>query len=138
MSPCEQPAIRKLSPSPALVLVGFLFLAGVAQAVVYGLLPIPRCLLRQFTGIPCPTCGCTRSLAAWTQLDLASAFLFNPLFFAACTVLLLWSGIRLVEMRTARELVPRPHLRFGKNTAWALGAAAVILNWLYLCLTLPR
>lgn len=138
MNACKQPAIRKPSPSPALILVGFLFLAGIAQAVVHGMIPLPRCLLLQFTGIPCPTCGCTRSLAAWTQLDLASAFLFNPLFFAACTALVLWSGMRLVEMRTARELVSRQHLRLGKNTAWALGAAAVILNWLYLCLTLPR
>ena len=138
MSHCEQPAIRKLSPSPALVLVGFLFLAGMAQAVVHGLIPLPRCLLLQLTGIPCPTCGCTRSLAAWTQFDLASAFLFNPLFFAACTVLLIWSGIRLVEMRTARELVSRQQLRLSTNTAWALGVASVVLNWLYLCLTLPR
>jgi hypothetical protein len=138
MNACEQPAIRKPSPSPALVLVGFLFLAGIAQAVVHGMIPLPRCLLLQFTGIPCPTCGSTRSLAAWTQLDLASAFLFNPLFFAACTVLLLWSGIRLVEIRIARELVSRRHFSFSKNTAWALGAASVILNWLYLCLTLPR
>lgn len=138
MSPCEQSAIRKPSPSPALVLVGFLFLAGVAQAVVHGLILLPRCLLLQFTGVPCPTCGCTRSLAAWTQLDLASAFLFNPLFFAVCVGSLAWSTLRLVELRTSRAWISRTPLRMGKNTAWAIGAAAVVLNWLYLCLTLPR
>lgn len=138
MNACEHPPARKPAPTPALVLVGFLFLAGAAQAVVHGLVPLPRCLLLQFTGIPCPTCGCTRSLAAWTQLDLASAFHFNPLFFALCTGGLLWSVVRIVEWRTGRELVSSRHFRVRKNTAWATGAASVILNWLYLCLTLPR
>ncbi len=138
MNTSEHQPARKPAPSPALVLAGFLFLAGAAQAVVHGLFPLPRCLLLQFTGIPCPTCGCTRSLAAWTQLDLASAFLFNPLFFAVCVGSLAWAALRLAELRTSRAWISRPLLRMGKNTVWAIGAAAVVLNWLYLCLTLPR
>jgi hypothetical protein len=39
------------------------------------------CLIYNTTGVPCPTCGMTRSYLALLHGDLSSAFLYHPLFF---------------------------------------------------------
>ena len=99
--------------------------------------PLPFCVLRRFTGVPCPACGCTRSLAAWSAIDPAAAIRFNPLFFAACVGVACWVGLGLVDAargttlaaRAAEALVRMPR-------RWGVGL--VLLNWLYLCVWLPK
>jgi len=39
-----------------------------------------RCAFKALTGIPCPTCGMTRSFLSLLKLDLKSAFYYHPLF----------------------------------------------------------
>jgi len=39
------------------------------------------CLIYNTTGIPCPTCGMTRSYLALIQGNLSQAILYHPLFF---------------------------------------------------------
>lgn len=59
-------------------------------------LPFLQCPLRALTGIPCPTCGVTRSFVAIVQGDFSQAVqyhLFGPvvfLLFLAATIFLLW------------------------------------------------
>jgi hypothetical protein len=102
--------------------------------------PLPFCLLRRLTGIPCPACGCTRSVLAWTEFDPVAAFTFNPLFCLCCLVgacWLLWRGIGLASGG-----------RYGWTTTgrsgfrrWPWGkvvAALAALNWIYLCFNLPK
>jgi Protein of unknown function (DUF2752) len=118
--------------SGALALVAGLRLAGQWQ------LPLPKCWLRTFTGVPCPSCGCTRSLLAWSHFDLAQAFNFNPLFFVCCVAGLLW-----LALWAAERFLHRPWLRQWRARAdrWPVGRvflALVALNWLYLCLRLPK
>jgi hypothetical protein len=51
------------------------------------------CVLKSTTGIPCPSCGATRSLGSIIDLNLYSAFIINPLGYviAVCLVLFpLW------------------------------------------------
>lgn len=55
-------------------------------------LPLWGCPLRSLTGIPCPTCGMTRSFVAIAQGNLGQAFhyhLFGPAVFLAFLVILL-------------------------------------------------
>jgi hypothetical protein len=40
---------------------------------------LPQCLVHQLTGLPCPTCGLTRSFAAMAGGDVARALRFHPL-----------------------------------------------------------
>ena len=98
----------------------------------------PQCLLRKFTGIPCPSCGCTRSLAAWSYLDFEQAFRFNPLFFLVCAGMLLWFGARAMELLSRQKFLPNLRLTLREWPLWKIGAALVALNWLYLCLALPK
>lgn len=98
----------------------------------------PPCLLRKFTGIPCPSCGCTRSLAAWTHFDFEQALLFNPLFFALCVAMLIWFAARVAESISHRRFLPNLRLAFQGWPVWKIGAGLLALNWLYLFLALPK
>ena len=109
-----------------------------AQLAVRWQIPFPRCMLRKFTGIPCPTCGCTRSLLAWSNLDLAAAFRFNPLFFVLCLGLLAWFGLWCVERLTGRAWLERWGGQVRRGRVWKLFIALAVVNWLYLWLRLPR
>ena len=46
------------------------------------------CIFKKLTGLPCPFCGVTRSLASFIRGDFEQAFLYNPfslLFFSLYT-----------------------------------------------------
>lgn len=83
------------------------------------------CPFKFLFGLPCPTCGATRSLAALASLDLAQSLRFNPLILIGGTAALLgWI--------------------FHRRFAWIarlglpLFIAAFLLNWIYLIVWLPR
>src|SRR5688572_3117216 len=64
-----------------LLLVGFVAFALLTLGARFGMAwawPLPQCWLRKLTGLPCPACGSTRSLAAWSQWDLGQALQLNP------------------------------------------------------------
>lgn len=116
----------------------FVLLAFGAQFALRWSLPWPQCWLRKLTGIPCPSCGCTRSLASWATLDLEQAFRFNPLFFLLCAGVIAWSALWLVEKYSRRTFLDHLKARLGRWPWWKIGAALLAMNWLYLCLTLPK
>lgn len=113
-------------------------LAIVARFALLWQLPLPQCWLRKLTDVPCPSCGCTRSLAAWATLDLDQAFRFNPLLFLLCVAVLAWSALWLLEKFSRRTFFDSPKARLKHWPWWRIGAALLGLNWLYLCLTLPK
>ena len=135
-SPPAKPASRFLHP--LWVALAAVLLAAGAQLSVRWHLPLPQCLWRKLIGLPCPTCGCTRSLLAWSHLDLATAFRFNPLFSALVVGLFLWLLVWSLEHVSGRVWIQRWRDR---GARWPLGklfVALAVANWLYLCLTLPR
>ena len=118
--------------------LAFVLLAFSAQFALRWFLPWPQCWLRKLTGIPCPSCGCTRSLAAWATLDLGQAFRFNPLFFVLCVALIVWFGMWAADKLLRRTFLQDLRARLSPWPWWKIGAALLALNWLYLCLTLPK
>jgi len=136
IKPATEPQRAKLSAwLPLLLLPAAPFLASLVLSQGWF---FPQCLLRKFTGIPCPTCGSTRSLAAWVQLDLEQALLFNPLFFLVCLALMIWFTARGVELLSHRKFLPNLRLAFRGWPLWKIGGVVLLLNWLYLCATLPK
>lgn len=69
-------------------------------------LPFLTCPLRHFTGIPCPTCGMTRSFMAIARRDWQQAIehhLFGPLLFIAFLIAVLHFSLELWHDRPIKR-----------------------------------
>src|SRR5262249_19912433 len=102
LKPADDPRPALWRFAPAWAGLGLVMLAFGVDLAVRLQIPFPQCMLRKFTGIPCPTCGCTRSLLAWSHFDLPAAFRFNPLFFVVCIGLLAWFVLWCAEWLSGR------------------------------------
>ena len=95
-------------------------------------LPWPRCVFHDLTGLPCVTCGMTRSAIQFLHGHFFAALKWNPLVFA-----LLW-GVVAFDLYALVTLAMRgPRLRIVFRQAerkYARGviAAVLALNWFYL------
>lgn len=91
------------------------------------------CTFRNFTGIPCPTCGTTRTALALLDFDLPAALIVNPLATAAGVAFLVGGGLALVWALMCGPF-PASSLRWSRRwTLVILGAG--LINWIYLILT---
>lgn len=108
---------------PAIVAGAVLLSLAAVLAFKWGL--TWPCPFKFFFGLPCPTCGTTRSFAALASFDLARCLRFNPL------VLLGGAGAILGACLHRRF----PWIRHHGLTIFLVAFA---LNWVYLLLFLPR
>lgn len=118
-----------------------LMLAPLIGASLYnrGLrLPGLVCPLRHWTGIPCPTCGLTRSLMAVVRGDWEQAVmqhLFGPVLF----IVLVFGVVQLaIELTSGRhvKMFYHPLVRqFGRDRRYGLGALGCLLGYYLLRLS---
>jgi len=88
------------------------------------------CTFRRLTGIPCPTCGTTRTALALLDLDLGAAIVVNPLA-ALSGVLFIAGGLAASAWVLLRGPMPILGLRWSRGwTAATIGL--VLVNWIYL------
>lgn len=118
---------------PLGAILGAIGLVGAGAVAVLGLhrLPFPVCLFKLATGLPCPTCGSTRAAAHLTHLDVAAAFVMNPLATAGMLLIGAWAVADALLLMRGRAL----DLQVGPRLGVVLrvgAAAAVALNWAYL------
>lgn len=116
-------------------LVGAAGLAAMAALGVFGVPKLgPVCLLKKATGLPCPACGGTRSVAALARVHLWDSFALNPLVFIGALVFGAWwlYAVAATIFRPERRLRLRiPNTRAGTALRVAV-LTAIALNWLYL------
>ncbi len=65
-------------------------------------IPFLVCPIKHFTGIPCPTCGMTRSFMAIAHGDLGQAFafhLFGPILFLTFLIAIIHLSLELLVKR---------------------------------------
>jgi hypothetical protein len=92
----------------------------------------PACHFREWTGMPCLTCGSTRMLDALLAGDFVEAVMWNPLVFMGLAGVTLWVVVTAagnVLGRPSRRLVAGRRARLG---LWLLGAGLVVIDWAYL------
>jgi hypothetical protein len=93
----------------------------------------PPCVFRQLTGIPCLTCGSTRSLIALSQFRLGASFLRNPLAMLVAVAAVLSSllvGLGLLWRRRLALTLSESEKKSLRIVVFAL----VLLNWVFLIL----
>ena len=123
---------RERAGLPVGALVGGALAIGGALTAVWLRLGLPRpiCLLREWTGIPCPTCGTTRLIEALLSGDLLGALAWNPLVFLILTAVAVWAVLSAASFafrQTWRvDLSPR-------ERTWAriLAIAALVGGWVW-------
>jgi len=91
---------------------------------------LPACRLKSWFGIPCPSCGITRSALALAKLDFESALAVNPLATLGWSVFVI-GGFAAGLAALSNRRVPEPPSRIPIPWRWAL-ALVVVANWVYL------
>lgn len=121
-------------PPFGLIFAGIGLLAGAAVALLrLDRVPFALCAFKQLTGLPCPTCGSTRTLGRLADLDAAGALAMNPLVAVSTIALLLWALADLVLLPRGRAL--RLEARGGLGLALRGGLVLLALaNWVFLIL----
>jgi len=91
------------------------------------------CTFRTLSGIPCPTCGTTRSALAMLDFDLVSAFLVNPLATLVGSTFVVGGAAALVWLIFGW---PMPSFGLRWNRRWTIALVGiVVINWAYLIAT---
>jgi hypothetical protein len=112
--------------------VSLVSLSGAAAWLALGL-PWPQCLFHAITGLPCVTCGATRSVIAFFHGQFFTAWKWNPLalaFSCAMSIFNIYAGIILATRA--------PRLRIGGFSSVEKGLIRVLVltllasNWIYL------
>lgn len=109
------------------------FAVGLFAVKVAGLPPI-GCAFKALTGLPCPTCGGTRAMAALADGRLAHAVRMNPLVTAA---VLGWAAYIPYGLWFGWSGRDRPRVSLSRAdwaTARVVAVAAVAATWLFLIL----
>lgn len=127
---------RRFVPGP--VEIGLSLLVAAAGLTAGWLYPWWRehvvvvCPLLEITGVPCPTCGGTRAIAALARGAWREALSWNPGVAVAGMGALLWLplGTLLLAVPSWRPALPR---RLGAGSRWAL-ALLLAADWVYLAI----
>lgn len=89
--------------------------------------PVQLCLLKHFTGYPCPTCGFTRGTLSFLQGHPIRAWLYNPLLFSFLGV---FAAVVAARVLFGRGLAI--HLSGSeRRIAWATMIVLFVAHWFY-------
>ena len=95
----------------------------------------PVCFFKRTTGIPCPSCGNTRSVLAITSGDFYNAVLINPLGYVITAILIIFPFWILYDVILRKETLYRGYLQFekalSKKTVAILLILLILLNWIW-------
>ncbi|MEW6026775.1 MAG: DUF2752 domain-containing protein [Planctomycetota bacterium] len=89
------------------------------------------CTFKKITGLPCATCGGTRSTFYLSHLQFKQSLLMNPLVFIGFIGLLIWgitSLVSIVFYKSKPIIFALP----GKRLLIVLIIGAILINWAYL------
>ena len=115
------------------ILVYALCAACAVAAIAVGahLLGVTLCPLRRFLGIPCPTCGTTRAVAALFRGNVREALVLNPLMAAFLCVGMPLLGVHVLVCGVAATEGLLRRLS-GSRLFWWVVALLAVANWTYL------
>lgn len=87
------------------------------------------CVVKEFTGVPCPGCGTTRAALALARFDVLGAFVSYPLQSAAWTLFIVGGLVAAAWSLSGRNLPSLP--RRMPKWVFVLVVLFVLANWGY-------
>lgn len=117
------------------LLVGGLSLCLLGVALATPGIQLPTCGFKAVTGLPCPTCGLTRTIIALSRGNVQRAAFMNPLATILCfagLLYLLYAAI-VLALRLPRF---RPTVTAtGARRVRIVAVTAIAVNWIWLIAT---
>ena len=92
---------------------------------------LPPCTFHSITGIPCPSCGATRSAILLAQGELITSLKLNPLFFLLYVCVMLWGLVSLILLFVRKKISIKLNYLEARLIRWGV-LVIVLLNWIYL------
>ena len=96
---------------------------------------VRACLIKRLTGLPCPSCGSTRSVEAILDGKYIEAMLINPIGYVLVSIMLaapLWILFDLLTKRqTLFDFYGRRERCFKKSAVVVVFTLLIILNWIW-------
>jgi hypothetical protein len=94
------------------------------------------CLFKEATGLPCPSCGTTRSLVLLVQGQVVASFMtnpFGPLLALLLAIVPLWVVVDAVRKKDSfyRRYIWVENLFIQNRWITASAAAIMVLNWIW-------
>ncbi|AWW30707.1 DUF2752 domain-containing protein [Echinicola strongylocentroti] len=93
------------------------------------------CLIKNVTGVPCPSCGTTRAVVSIAYGDFGGAFFSNPLGFVVALGLLVGPAWLLYDVISSKSTLWISYQQFEiwlKNPVRAIPLAVLVLiNWFW-------
>jgi hypothetical protein len=114
-----------------LLVLGWMALGAVAVLLITHFdKSLELCLIKRFTGVPCPTCGFTRGLLSLLHGDIIRAWLYNPLLFTVLTIFFTSVVFHILFARSVRIHLTKTERRI----TWTLSFILLLANWVYVIL----
>lgn len=88
------------------------------------------CLLRNLTGISCPTCGFTRGVLSFLNGRILQAWLYNPLLFSTLGLFFILTAFRIFFAHSIRLSLTKRE----RSLAWVAAIILFITNWMYVAI----
>lgn len=135
----RRPEQYKVTAPVLIAVAGVLIILGAAAyknlTAMGTILPRPFCLFNKMTGIPCPTCGTTRAFLALVQLDIRTAFGYQPLIMLVTLGSIVLACVDISIWVLSRQQIIPWLLERTRLSSWGL-IAVILANWIYVILNL--
>ena len=95
----------------------------------------PSCILKELTGVPCPTCGATRSVVHLARGEFFASFGMNPLVSLCLVIAALAFFYSLITLCVGSPRIGVILSDREKNIVMSGTVALILANWCYLILS---
>jgi hypothetical protein len=93
------------------------------------------CLIKYTTGIPCPSCGTTRSLISLIHFDIVGSILTNPIGIFAAFALIYIPIVSIIDFISKNIYCYKSYLLLEKTLkykiVWIPLSILLVINWIW-------